>query len=182
MRRHVIRMCRRRRNRGIFARGPQRRFSQNRVVTAMNNVVRYAWMVRLFRKQREQNVYALSLVGKSLVSLRRDDVECQCMKDGSFTVLWIRTLKRRHLLFKSPSMCVGVAVILTVDFRQCVDVSPLTCCTCPAQGHLLCLPNGFPPGYSVPVFPQSVIVRHRNSPVRHRTRGILLGDCLERTS
>ena len=35
----------------------------------MNNVVRYAWVVRLFRKQRDQNVYALALVGKSLVSL-----------------------------------------------------------------------------------------------------------------
>src|SRR6266576_823110 len=148
----------------------------------MNYVVRYAWVVRLLRKQGEQNVYALALVGKSLVRLRRDDVECQRMKDGSFTVLWIRTLKRRHLLFKSPSMRVGVAVILAVDFRQCVDVSPLTGCTCPAEGHLLCLPDGFPPGCSVAVFPQSVIVRHCNSPVRHRTRRILLGDCLERTS
>src|SRR5690242_1550935 len=100
MRRHVVRMGRRRSDLGIHTCSAEAFLRQNRIVVAMNDVVRNPWMMWLSGKYRFQDFSAFPLVGERLVRFRCRDGERQRMKDRSFIILRISGLQGRHLLFK----------------------------------------------------------------------------------
>ena len=99
MRRHVISVRGGRRNLGVQSRRFQPLLCQHRIVIAMNDVMRDAWMVRLLLENRLKNFAALALVGKCLVRLRRGDRQRQSVKNGRFTVARISTLQLGGFFF-----------------------------------------------------------------------------------
>ena len=179
MRRHVVGMGRRGRDGRIGTRRRKRRLRQNRVIAAMDEIVRDPRMIRLLRENRRQNFYTLALVGESLIRLGRDDIERQRVKNCGFGVIRIGRLKLGHLLFKPLSMLVCGLTILAIDFRQRSDVCALPGRDGGAGCDLRSPCDRSAAGCRIAVLPQPVVMRHGNSPLCHRARGILFRDFLE---
>src|SRR6266852_2131544 len=145
----------------------------------MDDVMGDSGMTLLLGKKGNQYLYAFALISKGLVSLGRDDVERQRVKNRGFAVVRIRSLKLCHLPFKRLPMHIRAVGILPIDLGQRVDVRALANRDGSRACDLLSFLDCFAAGGCVAVLPKSVVVRHRNSPVRHRARWVLFGDFLE---
>src|SRR6266496_1794838 len=126
MRRHVVGMSGGGSDGRVLARRDQPLLGQNRVIVAMDDVMRHAGMVGLFGEDRLENLAALALVGQGLVRLGSCDVEAQRMENRRFRVLGISSLQCAHLLLERLGVGVLVLSIFLVNFRECINVGTLT--------------------------------------------------------
>ena len=80
-------------------------------------------MVGAFLEQGLQDFAAFALVGKSTIGLGRSNGQGERVKDGSFVIIGIGSLKVSHLPFEDARAGRAVLLILTVDLAQRVNVA-----------------------------------------------------------
>src|SRR4051812_18069972 len=86
----------------ISSRRRQSLLCQHRIVITMNDVMRYAGVMRLLCKDRLQNFSALSLVVEGAVACRSCDslqIKRQSVEDRRFCIVRIRSLQTSHSAF-----------------------------------------------------------------------------------
>ena len=108
---------------GVGTGGRQSFFGKRRVVVTVDQVVRDARMLRAFLEQGLQDFAAFALVGKSTIGLGRSNGQGERVKDGSFVIIGIGSLKVSHLPFEDARVGRAVPLILTVDLAQRVNVA-----------------------------------------------------------
>src|SRR5215467_14710497 len=102
MRRHVVGMSGRWGNLGVQSRRGKALFSENRIVVAMNDVVRDARMVGILGEEGFEDFPAAALIRKGLVGFGSGDVQRDRMENGGFGIVGISGLQLTHLLFEGP--------------------------------------------------------------------------------
>src|SRR5215469_6462122 len=97
MRRHVIGVSRCWRDLGVHPCGSQAFLGEQGVVIAVDDVMRYAGMVRLPGKNGFEDFTTLALIAKRFIGLGSGDGEGERMENGSLVVLGIGGLYIAHL-------------------------------------------------------------------------------------
>src|SRR5260370_28520571 len=180
MRRHVIGMGRGRRNLGVHPGGGEAFFGEHGVVVAMDDVVGGTGVVRLLCENRCKYFATLTLIGEGLVGFGSGDDEREGVEDSSFVVSWVRRLYRTHPLLESLGVTESGFAVITLNFRQSVDVGYFASRGLPiGVRDLPCLLEGLSPVSHIAVAPQTMVVRHRHSPLCHATFWIWTGDFTE---
>ena len=162
---------------GIGSRSNKRLLGQHRVVITVDQIVSDPGMVRLLLQDRFENFAAFPLVSQRFVRFRRRNVQHQRVADGGFAVVWVCGLHCPHVFLEGLRVGRAALAVLAVNFSQSVDVSLFPRRSPRIRGcNVLCPQNCGPPGSQVTVLPQTMIVRHGDTPVGHGTLGILTAD------
>src|SRR5215472_163682 len=122
MRRHVVRMSGSGRNLSVHARRRKALFGENRIVVAMDDVMRDAGMMRPLLENRFEDFAAAALIREGLVRFGSGDGKSEGVKNGSFVIVGISSLQYGHPLFESTVIGSGVLSILGIHGREGVDV------------------------------------------------------------
>ena len=124
VRRHVLRVRRRRRDRSVELGGIEPLLGDRRIVVEMDQIVRHARMSRLPLEDRLEDCRALELVGVGLVGGRRRHVERDRIGDLRLVVVGVFRGQRLHRLeIGLHARAVLGLVVVDVHRAQSVDDS-----------------------------------------------------------
>src|SRR5207302_10872091 len=114
VRRHVIGVCRSRRDFSVRTGCTQTFLGQQGIVVAVDDVVGYARMLGLVGENRLEDFAALALIGKGLVGFGCGYGQGERVENGRLAVVGIGGLHVGHLLLERLGVGVCIVFILAV--------------------------------------------------------------------
>ncbi len=181
VRRHMVRVSRRRGDLGIAPRGAQSPLGELRIVVAVNDVVGGARMIGLGIEHRFEQHSRLELVLEGLVRGERRCQKRECVEDCGFSILRMAGVQLRHGPFVGQrALAVRTLLEIPIERRDRPNVPLLAFGTrterlralhelraslqvCPLRRH-----------------PQRMEQAHRHPPVRHGAGHVALRSLAER--
>ena len=125
----MLRVRRRRRDRGIAPSRVEPLLGDRGIVVEMDQIMRDSGVPRLALEDRFEDCGTLKLVGIALVVGRRRDIESNRIRDLGFVIVWIALRQRFHRLqIFLHALGVGQLVVIGIKNEESVDVLAFAWC------------------------------------------------------